>query len=205
MYPVILHIPRPERTSRLYAFFRWFLALPHILFLFPYSIFIAFVQFLTFWGIIFTGNHPRVFREPNERFFRYSSLIFAYLMFLSDEYPPFSGDPSRLYPVRIEVSFPEKMSRLEVFFRFLLILPVGVFGVFYAAMIQIILFITFWVILLTGRISDGLWNLLKHYFIFATRVNAYAYFLTDEYPPFHGRQPLAAEIPLGFREGNQFG
>ena len=53
------------------------------------------VQFLSFWSIVFTGRHPRALWGVLERYFRYSSLLQAWMMYLADAYPPFAGSAER--------------------------------------------------------------------------------------------------------------
>lgn len=88
------------------------------------------------------------------------------------------------YPITLDVEFPDKLSRLTTFFRCLLIIPQMVVLYFVGIAAGVIIFISWWAILFTGRYPKGLFDFVSGYFRWVTRVNGYYYLLTDKYPPF---------------------
>jgi hypothetical protein len=48
-------------------------------------------------------------------------------------------------------------------------------------------------VLFTGRLGAWLFSRLEGWFIYTSRVDAYWLYLVDEYPPFNGAQPRAAD------------
>lgn len=194
MYPAMFFLPRPERSSRLLLLFRPLLAVPHLLWSLLFALVAGAVQFLSFWCIVFAGRHPRALWGVLDRYFRYSSLLQAWMMFLADAYPPFTGSADRVYPVALRVTYPERMSRATVFFRLLLLFPHYFFAIGFSFVYGIVQFLTWWTILFAGRSADWQYASAASYFIYTARLGAYTLFLVDEYPPFNGVQPRAAEL-----------
>ena len=96
-YPVTLTIEYPERLSRgwvvLKALFGWlYVGIPHGICLWLYGIAIGIVTFIAFWVILFTGKYPKGMFNFVEGYMRWYLNVSAYLSFLRDEYPPFSGE-----------------------------------------------------------------------------------------------------------------
>lgn len=90
-YPVRVQLERPERSSRLYALFRFLLLLPQVFFAIGYGLVIGFVYMVLFWVVLFIGRIPDGFWGLISRYFIWSSRLTAYSMLLVDEYPPFNG------------------------------------------------------------------------------------------------------------------
>jgi hypothetical protein len=88
------------------------------------------------------------------------------------------------YPITLEVEFPDKLSRLTTFFRFLLIIPQSIVIYFLGIVAGVVIFISWWAILFIGRYPKGLFEFVSGYLRWSTRVTGYSYFLTDKYPPF---------------------
>ena len=66
----------------------------------------------------------------------------------------------------------------------MLIIPQMVVLYFVGIAAGVIIFISWWAILFTGRYPKGLFDFVSGYFRWVTRVNGYYYLLTDKYPPF---------------------
>ena len=96
-YPVNLTVEYPEKLSRgillLKVFFGWlYVGIPHGFMLFFYQIAVAVVIFIAFWAILFTGKFPSGMYNFVVGYHRWSVRVQAYMNFLRDEYPPFSGE-----------------------------------------------------------------------------------------------------------------
>lgn len=193
MYPATFLLPRPANSRRLLLLLRPFLFLPHLLWSLLFGMAAGVVQFLSFWAILITGRHPRGLWTVLESYFRYSMLVQAWAMYLTDRYPPFSGSASAAYPIAVRVEYPARMSRATVFFRLLLLVPHFFYSIGYSVFYAIVEFLTWWTILFLGRMTDGQFDTARSYCIYTGRLTAYALLLVDEYPPFNGAQPQAAE------------
>jgi len=95
-YPVTLTVEYPDRLSRgwvvLKALFGWlYVGIPHGICLWLYGIAAGIVYFIAFFAILFTGKFPKGMFDFDVGYMRWSLNVGAYLIFLRDEYPPFSG------------------------------------------------------------------------------------------------------------------
>ncbi len=193
MYPALFFVERPAKSSRLLLLFRSLLIVPHMFWSMFYGMAAGFVQLLSFWAILFTARHPRALWDFLARYLRYRSCVIGYMLILCDRYPPFNGKEGDGYPVRTFVSYPERLSRATVFFRPLLMIPHFFYVIGFAVVVGAVHFLTFWTVLFLGRMSSWQFAWIHAWFIYTERLDAYMLFLVDEYPPFNGLQPRAAD------------
>ena len=99
-------------------------------------------------------------------------------------------------PVSLSVDYPERLSRLLIFFKGLLVLPNAIVLMFYGVAAWFAMSIGWFVILFTGRLPAGLHNLMVNYLRWNLRVQAYTLLLTDAYPPYTGRADVASPVHL---------
>jgi hypothetical protein len=101
-HPAEFIVEYPERLSRAQLlarlFFGWlYILIPHGFCLEFRLIAHSFVTFVAWWVVLFTGKMP----EDMHRFlvgtYRWQARLIAYTFFLTDEYPPFSGQPDPLH------------------------------------------------------------------------------------------------------------
>ena len=92
------------------------------------------------------------------------------------------------YPVTLKVEYPERLSRLTTFFRLFMLIPHAIVLYFISIAGGIIVFISWWAILFTGKYPKGLFDFVVWWFRWSTRFAGYAYLLTDKYPPFSGSE-----------------
>jgi hypothetical protein len=91
--PVHLHVrPELENRNRLTVGFRIILAIPAVLWVFAISIVGAICWFLAFFAVLFTGRWPDGLRTWVMNMLRVSTRFSAYVLLLTDEYPPFETD-----------------------------------------------------------------------------------------------------------------
>ncbi len=86
----------PESSSRglllARAFFGFFyILLPHGFILLFRTIAAAFMRFLGWWVVLFTGKYPQSWHAFQVGTLRWGIRVNAYYMFMTDTYPPFSG------------------------------------------------------------------------------------------------------------------
>ena len=101
------------------------------------------------------------------------------------------------YPLRYDVEYPERLSRLLIFVKGLLAIPH--FLVLYAlgAVAYIITIVAWFAILFSGRYPEGLFKFVVGVFRWSANINAYILLMRDEYPPFTmeaGRYPVTLEV-----------
>jgi hypothetical protein len=88
------------------------------------------------------------------------------------------------YPITVNVSHQEKLSRLTTFFRIFMVIPhlIVLWALGIAA--SVVVFIAWWAILFTGRYPKWAFEFVAGYIRWYTRVSSYYLLLTDKYPPF---------------------
>lgn len=94
---VKFNVEYPEKLSRgillLKTFFGWlYVGIPHGIILGLYGIAVSIVTFIAWWVILFTGKYPKVLFEFVEKYIRWALKVNIYMLFMSDKYPPFSGE-----------------------------------------------------------------------------------------------------------------
>jgi hypothetical protein len=182
-FPVEFDVEYPERLSRLLIFFKWLLIIPNAIVLYVVGIVAGLFTFLAWFAILFTGRYPRGMFNFVVGYYRWSFNLTAYLYLMRDEYPPFSLESGR-YPLTFEVEYPEHLSRLLIFFKWLLVIPNII--VFYFVMLgwMVTTFIAWFAILFSGRFPKGLFNFSVGVLRWNARLDAYVLLLRDDYPPF---------------------
>jgi len=182
-YPVTFDVEYPERLSRWLIFVKWLLAFPHLLILGVFTYLVALTTFISWFAILFTARYPRALFDLAVLYFRWDARVSAYVTLMRDEYPPFGGG-SPEYPARFDIEYPEKLSRLLIFVKWLLAIPhiliLGLLG-----LVAFVVYVIAWfAILFTGRFPRSLFDFLVGVERWSLRVNAYLYLMRDEYPPF---------------------
>jgi hypothetical protein len=109
--------------------------------------------------------------------------INAYLYVLTDKYPPFSLSDDADYPVRVVFGSPGHIHRWRVF-SFILALPHVIVLYVLLLIAGITSFVSFIIILITGRYPPGLFDIAAAAVRYQARVSAYLYLIVDRYPPF---------------------
>lgn len=102
---------------------------------------------------------------------------------MSVEAPPVTPEPHG-YPVGVEIDYPERLSRLLIFVKWLLAIPHYIILILYIVALWFVAIIAFFAILFTGNIPRGIWEFILGYTRWSLRVSAYVGLLRDEYPPF---------------------
>jgi hypothetical protein len=171
----------PERLSRLLIFVKWLLAIPHFIILYFLNLVVGLVSIIAWFAILVTGRYPRGMWDFVLFYERWLMNVSACLYLLRDEYPPF-GEGS--YPVRLEMEYPERLSRLLIFVKWLLVIPHLFVLAFLGLAAGVVFFISFFAILITGRYPRSMFDFMVGFLRWSLRVNLYLLLLTDVYPPF---------------------
>ncbi len=92
--------------------------------------------------------------------------------------------PNPAYPVRVDVDYPDRLSRLLIFVKWLLAFPHYVVLFFLGIGAFVVLIISWFATIIMGQYPQGMFNYLVGVMRWGTRVGAYVFLLTDKYPPF---------------------
>jgi hypothetical protein len=207
-YPVRIEGELDAKVSRWLWLVKWLLAIPHYVVLaFLWLTFLV-LTIVAFFAILITGRYPRGIFDFNLGVLRWTWRVafYSYAALGTDRYPPFTLDDVPDYPARLEVPYPERLSRGLVLVKWWLLaiphyLVVGVLlgGGSYAAsreyerawgygyqtgLIGILVFFAAVALLFTTRYPRGIFNLVLGLDRWVARVGAYVFLMRDEYPPF---------------------
>ena len=86
----VVDIEDPGEMNRWLPLVKWLLAIPHYVVLVVLGIGVLIVHLVMFFVVLFTGKWPEGMREFVVGYARWSTRVNAYILFLTDEYPPFS-------------------------------------------------------------------------------------------------------------------
>jgi hypothetical protein len=194
-YPVTFEADYVERRSRLSTFFRLILAIPVAIVLYVFGIVAWFAVVIAWFAIIITGRYPKGLYEFVADFTRFLARVTAYGVLLTDAYPPFNGSHDASYPVRMEFAGPlEHYSRLKTLFRVILAIPIVILRYVINLLLEIGAFAGWIVIVITGKMPRGLFDVMVLANSYTARSDAYLYLLTETYPPFQDENTRSAGV-----------
>jgi len=102
--------------------------------------------------------------------------------------------PPGQYPVNLDIAYPESSSRILAVFsipffliRLVLLIPAMICIYFVHIAAFFVVWIAFWAVTFTGHYPRGMFDFVTGSLRWNTRITAYLYGLTDQYPPFRLR------------------
>ena len=187
-YPAELTVTSPEKIANWRPLVHWLMAIPHFIVLYVLALVAEVCALISWFAIVFTGKMPPGLANVICMYVRYSSRVGTYVGFLHETYPPFEFDTTAAdpggYPARIELRPAlEGRNRLTVALRFLWVIPALIMVYIVMIVAAVCWFIAFFAVLFTGRWPEGLRTWVVKGLRASTRLAAYFFLLTDEYPP----------------------
>jgi hypothetical protein len=103
---------------------------------------------------------------------------------VSPAVPSAASPPSPLYPLQLDLEAPDKVARWRPLVHWLLVIP-HIVVIYVLAIVQrVVLIISFFAILFTGAMPEGLFGFNTMVLRYQWRVMSYAMFMRESYPEF---------------------
>lgn len=189
-YPVTITFDLPDHVARWRPLVQWILAIPHFVVLWVIGIAASLAVIAAWFCGVILGRVPRALLDLIAMYLRYSASVSAYAGFLHGTYPKFAIDASTADPgtdphVHVDVvPQVEGRSRLTIFFRILMLIPQMFVLYFVTIAAAVVHVIGFFAVIVLGRWPEEMRDFVVGWLRWNQRVSAYAYLLTDDYPPF---------------------
>ena len=195
-FPVRLIFDESQGIGRLWGLpligfaVRMLLLIPHYIVLMLLAIAAAFLMYLTWIPVLFTGRQAGFVYSIVGGYLRWSMRLTAYLYLLTSGYPPFSLLGEDDYRVRVEIDEGQRINRLWgiplIGFTIRAIILIPHYIVLWLISIAAFVLIAFsWLpVLLLGRQSQLVYSVVGGWMRYGLRVTTYLLLLHDRYPPF---------------------
>jgi hypothetical protein len=208
--PVVLEATLDPSLSRWRWLVKWFLAIPHFIVL--VALWIAFMVLTLVAGvmIVITARYPRGIFDFNVGVLRWTWRVSHYATtggIGTDRYPPFSLRAEADDRARLEIEYPERLSRGLVFVKWILVIPHFVIVALFTSspvlwtsasgdefgdrgawggsgLLGFLVLVAGCALLFADRYPPALFDLIVGFNRWIYRVIAYGALMTDRYPPF---------------------
>ncbi|HEX2088140.1 MAG TPA: DUF4389 domain-containing protein [Solirubrobacteraceae bacterium] len=178
------------RRERVTVFFRFFMALPHLVWLSLWGAAMVTLAPAVWVVALVTRRPPQAIMDVYDNFVRYSTHVYAFWLLAAEPFPGFLGR-ARSYPVDLEVAPVAEQGRWSIGLRLLLALPPVLLA---GALLQgggvstgggvalLAAFGAWWAFMATARMPPGLRDLILWALGYAAQTFAYLFLLTGRYP-----------------------
>ena len=186
-YPLHVEGQLDAQLSRWQPLVKWLLAIPHAFVLLFLWIAFGLLTVVALGAILVTGRYPRAIFDFNVGVMRWTWRVgfYSYSALGTDRYPPFTLADDPGYPARLDVEYPESLSRGTTLIQWwLLALPHYLIIMALGTVRSVLAFVAAAALLFTGVYPQPLFDLVLGIDRWIYRVGAYAGLMTNEYPPF---------------------
>jgi hypothetical protein len=202
-HPVHLVVDDDYRRTRLTVLVRLLLVIPHVIWLFLWTVGVVIAAILDWLISIFTGRPPQGFHNFMCAYVRYQAHLTAYFFLVGNPYPGFLGEAGE-YPIDIRLpEEPAVQRRWTVLLRLVLALPALLVsstlaglsggnlgrgrsrsreGTGGGALLVVCGILGWFAALATGRMPKGLRDAGAYSIGYSAQTTAYLLLVTDRYP-----------------------
>ena len=181
LHPIELTVTGDLTRSRATVFFRPLLVFPHLVFLFAWALLAALTLIVAWLAGLVIGRVPGPLHNFLAGYLRYSTRVSAYVLLISNPYPPFSGAAGR-GPVDVSIEPAARQSRWTILFRTILLIPASMLIYGFQLVNGTIAFLGWFYCLSTGRMEPGMQKLNALLLRYQVQANGYTFLLTARYP-----------------------
>jgi Domain of unknown function (DUF4389) len=192
-HPVRLVVTDDLRRSRLTAFFRLLLAIPHYLWVSLIGTIVALLVVVNWFILLVVARTPKGLHDFVAGYIRYTAQLEAYLLLAANPYPSFYPIGDDDYPFTLEIGPRAQQNRLKTLFRLLLAIPAMLLsatllvggaraGGYGFGLAFSVAFVLWWVAVFLARVPRGLRDLIAYCVGYSAQVAAYLLLVTDRYP-----------------------
>lgn len=187
-YPATFDVETPDKVARWRPLVHWVMAIPHFIIGSVLATVAKVVAVIAWFAILFTGKMPIGMANVICLALRYQHRTTAYVGFLHQEYPPFdfSTTPADPGGTPVSINFRPALggrNRLTCALRIIWLIPAAIVTFIIGIVGFVCWLLAFFAVLFTGKWPSGLHAWVLKYLRASLRLSAYAYLLTDEYPP----------------------
>ncbi len=180
-HPVRLELTDDVRRSRLTVFFRFPLAVPHLIWLLLWTAVVLVVVPVIWLIVLVSGRLPVPLHRFLTAWIRYSTHVIAFLYVIGGPFPGFTGRAGS-YPVDIAFDPPQPQRRVVTAFRALLAIPAFLLSGALGSVALLVGFLGWWASLFTARMPEGLRNIGAVSLRYSAQASAYFFLVTERYP-----------------------
>lgn len=172
-----------EQRNRLTVAFRIILAIPHLIIAQIWQYLAQILAFIQWFIILFTGKRNEGMWNMQRSWLAYYARVMGYVALMFDEYPAFAGEGPPA-PVRTSIAYDESADRLSSALRLIWIIPAAIIYFFVAIAAFVVVIISWFAIVITGKQSRGMWEFVLKAQRMQFQVMSYGLLMTDTYPKF---------------------
>ena len=197
-HPVRVTVTDTLHRARSLVFFRFLLALPHLVWVVLWTIAVVIVSFPAWVIALVTGRVPLPLWRFLAAYVRYRAHLDAFLYVVGGPFPGFVGAPGS-YPVDVTTDPPGRQRRLLTLFRAALALPALLLSSAYVGVLLVIAVLGWFASLATGRMPGGMRDLGAAGIRYNAQMSAFLLLVTDRYPysaPFLGGTERPDQLTL---------
>ena len=186
MYPVAYSAKyEAEGRNRLTVLFRLIVALPWAIWGALWGFVVSFSVIIAWFAVLFTGRYPQALYDFHASYTRFMARFHGFYSLMTDEWPSFNGEPDDSYPVRLLLPEPKKSySRVKVFFRIILMIPVMILAWIMGIILELVGFILWIVMIFTAKMPEGLYKPMRAANAYVIKALPFFLLMTEDFPPF---------------------
>jgi hypothetical protein len=183
MAALTLDIDYTEPRSRLTNFFRYVLAIPHLLIVGVLGYAVQLVSVVQWVIILFTGKRNEGIWNFSNGVLNWQTRTATYVGLMYDAYPNFAFEGLN-EPVRYGATYEAEASRLTNGLRFIWAIPAIVIMAVLSIAGAVVTLVCWFAILFTAKQPRGMFDFLLKVHRYSMRTNGYVLLLSDTYPVF---------------------